>query len=169
MSQKNRILIIVGILAIVALALGLLGWLQARPLVSTAEPEPGRIHIYVDGLFAANVDPTQVSALPNASFKDTEKDKTQEGPRLADVILLYIDESKLQSDSSISVSGARPSNDETKLVTLTWSQVADPANNIILDYPGSGNALKLVSTLPDLDTRDEWVQGIQLIEVTTRP
>ena len=169
MSQKNRILIIVGVLAIVAIALGLLGWIQTRPPVPTTEPEPGRIHVYVDGSFAANVDPIQVSALPNASFKDTEQDKTQEGPRLADVILLYVDESKLQSDSSISVIGVQPSNDQTKEVTLTWGQVTDPASNVILDYSAAGDSLKLVSTLPGLDTRDDWVQGIQRIEVRTHP
>ncbi len=169
MSQKNRILIIVGVLAIVAIALGLLGWFRARPPVSTAEPEPGRIHVYVDGRFTANVDPTQVSALPSASFKDAEKGNTQEGPRLADVILLYVDESKLQSDSSISVSGVQPSNDQTKQVTLTWGQVTDQAGNVLLDYSAAGDSLKLVSTLPGLDTRDDWVQGIQRIEVTTHP
>jgi len=169
MSQKNRILIIVGVLAIVAIALGILGWLQSRTLVPTEEPEPGRIHVYVDGSFTANVDPTQVSALPNASFKDAEKDKTQEGPRLADLILLYVDANKLQPDSSISVTGIQPSNDQTKEVTLTWSQVLDPASNVILDYSATGDALKLVSTLPGLDTRDDWVQGLQRIDVTTSP
>ena len=169
MSQKNRILIIVGVLAIVAVALGLLGWFLARPPVVTAEPEPGRIHVYVDGSFTANVDPIQVSSLPNVSFKDTEQDKTQEGPRLTDVILLYVDESKLQPDSNISVIGIRPSNDQTKEVTLTWAQVADPASNVILDFSAAGDSLKLVSTLPGLDTRDDWVQGIQRIEVTTGP
>jgi len=169
MSQKNRILIIVGILALVAIALGLLGWLQTRSPSSTAEPEPGRIHVYVDGHFTANVDPTQVSALPNASFKDTEKDKTQEGPRLADVILLYVDESKLRPDSSISVTGVQPSDDQIKEATLTWGQVTDPASNVILDLSAAGDSLKLVSTLPGLDTRDDWVQGLQRIDVTTRP
>jgi len=67
------------------------------------------------------------------------------------------------------VIGVQPSNDQTKEVTLTWGQVTDPASNVILDYSAAGDSLKLVSTLPDLDTRDDWVQGIQRIEVTRHP
>lgn len=169
MSQKNRIAVIVGILVVIAIALGVLGWLQARPPSSTAEPEPGRIHVYVDDRFTANVDPSEVTALPNASFVDAEKGNTQKGPRLADVILLYVDEGKLHPDSSIGVSGVQPSNDQTKEAILTWEQVTDPDSNVLLDYSAPGDALKLVSTLPGLDTRSDWVQGIQRIEITTRP
>ena len=40
---------------------------------------------------------------------------------------------------------------------------------MILDVSGDGLTVKLVSTLPRLDTRDEWVQGVSRIEVVTQP
>ena len=100
---------------------------------------------------------------------DTEQGKTQEGPTLRDLVLLYVDEGKLEPGSIVTVSGIRPSSDEAKKATLTWDQIGEPGNNILLDSSSSGDPLKLVSTLPGLDTRDDWVQGVQRIEVTTRP
>jgi hypothetical protein len=168
MSQRNRILIVVAVVALVGGALGLSGLLQ-RGAGTSGEPEAGKIHVYVDGRFVANVDPEQVSALATSSFVDSEKGKTQEGPRLRDVVLLYADEGDLQADSIVKVSGIQPSNDKAKEATVTWGQASESVNNVLLDVSVSSGALKLVSTLPGLDTRADWVQGIQRIEVTTRP
>lgn len=169
MSQRTRIVIIAVVLAVIALALGLLGWLQRRPSASSQEPEPGKIHLYVDGRFEANLLPDDLTALPTASFADAEKGKTQEGPSLADIILLYVQERNLRDESTITVKGVRPSSGAAKEVTLTWIQVAAAENHVLLDFASSGTSAKLVSTLPELDTRDEWVQGVQRIDIRTRP
>lgn len=168
MSQKSRTLVVVVVLALVAIALGLSGLLRGGA-VSSSEPEAGRIHVYVDDRFVANVDPEQVSSLPTSSFVDSEKGKTQEGPRLRDVLLLYLDEGELEPGSIVTVSGIQPSSDEAKEAAVTWDQVTEPGSSVILDVADSGGSLKLVSTLPGLDTRADWVQGIQRIDVTTRP
>lgn len=169
MSQKTRIIAILGIIIVIAVALGVQGWLQGRSSAISAEPEPGRIHVYVDDRFAANVEPSEIGAIPTASFVDAEKGKTQEGPRVKDVILLYVDEGKFQDDSTIIVKGVQASEGEAKEATLTWSQVASIDNNVLFDFSASGDSIKLVSTLPGLDTRDAWVQGVQRIDVKTRP
>ena len=169
MTQKSRIIALVAVLAVVALALLLWGWLQKRPAISSAEPEPGRIHVYLDGRFAANVNPEELAELPIASFVDKEKGKAQEGPRLKDVVLLYVQEEKLRSDSTITLTGVLPSGGASKSASLTWGQIEDPANHVLFDYSSSGDSIKLVSTLAGLDTRDQWVQGIERISITTRP
>jgi len=169
MSTNTRYLIVAGVLAIIALALGLQGWLRRAPSVSSPEPEAGRIHLFVDGSFVANVVPDQVMALPTASFVDAEKGKTQEGPRVKDVALLYVEPEGIPPEATITVSGVSPSDKAAKSATLTWDQVTDPANHLLFDFAASGDSVKLVSTLPQLDTRDEWVQGVQRIEITTQP
>ena len=168
MSQRNRTLLVVAVVALVAGALGLSGLLQ-RGASTSSEPEAGKIHVYVDGRFVANVDPAQVSALATSSFVDSEKGKTQEGPRLQDVLLLYLDEGNLEEGSIIKVNGIQPSNEKAKEATVTWGQASESVNNVLLDVSVSSGSLKLVSTLPGLDTRADWVQGIQRIDVTTRP
>jgi len=169
MSQKNRILIIIAIIVVIAIILALLGQFQNQEPVSTAEPEPGMIHIYLDGDFLANVVPDEITALPTTSFKDTEEGKTQEGPWLQDVILLYVPDKALDPDTTIAVSGIRSSNGGEKLAALTWAQITSPDNHVIFDFASSGTSVKLVSTLPDLDTRDEWIQGVQRIEIISHP
>ncbi len=57
------------------------------------------------------------------------------------------------------------SNHREKEVTLTWAEVTDPANKIMFDISGRGT-LKLVSLLPRLDARDEWVQDTDEISIT---
>ena len=168
MSQRNRTLVVVAVIALVAGALGLSGLLRGGASTSS-EPEAGKIHVYVDDRFVANVDPDQVSALTTCSFVDNEKGKTQEGHRLRDVVLLYLDEGDLEANSIVKVSGIQPSNDQAKEAAVTWDQVSEPSNSVLLDVSVSSGALKLVSTLPGLDTRADWVQGIQRIDVTTRP
>ena len=169
MSHKTRTAVVAGTLLIIALALGLYSWLAKKPTVSSMEPEPGRIHVYVDGHFSANVNPEQVSALSPASFVDPEKGKTQKGPWLKDIVLLYVPEKQLRSDSIITVIGTESGQGPGKKASLTWDQIKDPDNHILFDFSTSGDSVKLVGTSPELDTRSKWVQGDQRIDVTTRP
>jgi hypothetical protein len=77
------------------------------------------------------------------------------------VILLYVNAGKLDADSLVTVS----SSSRDKSATLTWTEVDDPANWVMFDLSNRGT-LKLVSVLEELDTRDEWVQDVDRIEIS---
>ena len=171
MSQNRRMIIVVAVILLLAGAVALYGILGQQRMENAPKdvPQEGMIHVYVDGEFVANVLPSDLSELPAASFKDTEEGKTQEGWWLRDVALLYVDEDKLSDGSEITVSGVRSTTGDLKSVTITWVEAQDLANNVMFDLAGDGQAMKLASTLERLDVRDEWVQGVSRIEITTRP
>jgi hypothetical protein len=81
---------------------------------------------------------------------------------LRDVLLLYVEENKLQDDTQITVS----SSSREKSQTLTWAEVQGQDNNVLFDLSGRGT-LKLVSTIPGFDIRDAWVQDVDKIEILT--
>ena len=168
MSQKTRILIVVGALVLVAIVLAAYGLVAQRQTASVpaSTPQPGMIHLYVDGTFAANVSPTDMKNLPAASFKDTEQGQDQGGWWLRDVIRLYVKESRLSPASKLTVTGTRQG---TKTAAITWAQALDPANNIALDLASDGQSVKLVSTMAGLNTRDQWIQGVTRIDIQTKP
>lgn len=121
---------------------------------------PGSIPITVNGDIIASFTPEAIEHLPEASFKDAEEGKTQQGWLLADVLNFYLDDT-LPDNALILVR----SNHREKEASLTWAEVADPANKIMFDISGRGT-LKLVSLLPRLDTRAEWVQDADEITIT---
>jgi hypothetical protein len=96
------------------------------------------------------------------SFTEAAEGKTQEGWLLRDVVLLQVAASQLKPDSTITVS----STSRGKSVLLTWAEVDDPANNVIFDLSNRGT-LKLAGTLDKLDTREEWIQDADKIEITS--
>ena len=105
--------------------------------------------------------PEDLEQLESASFIDAEEGKTQEGWLLRDVLLLYIKESKLKADTQVTVS----SSSREKAKTLTWAEVVNlPENMVMFDLSGRGT-LKLVSTIPGFDIRDSWIQDVDRIEV----
>jgi hypothetical protein len=80
---------------------------------------------------------------------------------LRDVLLLYVDPGVLESESLIIVS----SSSSQKNTQLTWGQVEQEDNMVMFDLSGRGT-LKLVSKQVEaLDTREEWVQDVDKIEV----
>lgn len=81
---------------------------------------------------------------------------------MCDVILLYVDGKKLKADSLITVS----SHSRNKSAQLTWAEVDEPANMVMFDLSNRGT-LKLVSVLEKLDTRDEWIQDADQIEIAS--
>jgi hypothetical protein len=170
MSQKNRILIVVGIILVLAIGATTYGLvLQSKMNNASSDiPQPNMIHLYVDGKFVANVSPADLNELPAASFTDAEEGKLQEGWWLHGVARLYVNEGKLTASSEIEVAGIRSTTGETKSKTITWEQATEPANNVIFDLSGDGQALKLVSTMPGFDIRDTWIQGINRIDVRTK-
>lgn len=168
MSQRTRILMVVGVLALLAIVFAVYGFAgqQRAASVPASTPQPGMIHLYVDGVFAANVSPADMKNLPAASFKDKEENKEQDGWWLRDVIRLYVQEKRLSPQSTLKVTGVRQG---TKSATVTWAQTLDPANNIAFDLAGDGQSVKLASTLAGLDTRDSWIQGVTRIDLVTKP
>jgi hypothetical protein len=164
MSQKNRILIaLVLLLMIVGVVLGV-DYLQRQNATAQAPAEipPGSIPIYIDGQFVASFVPDDLSQLKSVSFVDAEEGKTQDGWLLRDVLLLYLGEDNLQTNSQVTVS----SSSRGKGQTLTWAEVEDQKNNVMFDLSGRGT-LKLVSTIPGFDIRDAWIQDVDKIELKT--
>jgi hypothetical protein len=160
MSQRLRILIAVSVLVVlVAAVLGVEA--LRRP---SAEPTlaPGSIPIYLDGKLLGGFVPDDLAMLEQVSFVDAEDGKLQEGWLLRDVLLLHSKASKLKPATRIVVT----STSRDKSAELTWAEVEDPANRVMFDLSGRGT-LKLVSVLERLDVRDEWVQDVDKIELTS--
>jgi hypothetical protein len=160
MTQKTRIL--VAVIVLIVLVVVVLGVEALRRAQSEPTLAPGSIPIYLDGKLVGGFVPDDLSQLEQVSFVDAEEGKTQEGWRLSDVLLLHIKERELEPDSIIVVS----SSSRNKSAELTWAEVRDPANWVMFDLSGRGT-LKLVSVLERLDIRDEWVQDVDRIEVSS--
>ena len=165
MSQRTRIVIGVIILLLLVggvLAVDALQRSAASTSSAAGDPSlpPGSIPIYLDGLLAGTFVSEQLEQLEIASFVDAEEGKTQEGPRLADVLLLYVPAGQLNPDTVIVVR----SSGRGKAAELTWAEVEDPDNEVQFDLSGRGT-LKLVSVLERMDVRDEWIQDVDRIDV----
>ncbi|MGC9333502.1 MAG: hypothetical protein ACP5JJ_05095 [Anaerolineae bacterium] len=169
MSQKTRILIAVLVLILLVGAILGVEALRRRSArqagLATGEPTltPGSIPIYVEGKLQSSFSPPDLEALEQASFVDDEEGKTQEGWLLRDVLLLHVKQKQLDPETVIVVS----STSRDKSAELTWAEVDDPANWVMFDLAGRGT-LKLVSVLERLDTRDEWVQDVDRIEIVNQ-
>jgi hypothetical protein len=124
--------------------------------------EPGSIPIYQDGQAIGSFSPADLEHLDKVSFVDDEEGKTQEGWLLRDMLLLHVEEGVLQASTDIVVS----SSSREKAARLTWAEVEDPDNWVMFDLSGRGT-LKLVSVLERLDIRDEWIQDVDRIEITS--
>ncbi len=166
MTQKVRIRLAVRIL--VVLVAGVLGLEALRrqpdgsPVASTVPTlAPGAIPIYLNGQLVAGFIPTDLEQLTQVSFTDAEEGKLQEGWLLRDVLLLHLKPEQLQPETRITVI----SNSRNKSAQLTWTQVNEPTNNVMFDLSNRGT-LKLASVLANLNTRDEWIQDVDRIEVT---
>lgn len=165
MTQRTRVLIALAILiAIVALVVGVELLRRQGGPSATGEPTlaPGSIPIYLNGQLIAGFTPADLQPLAGVSFVDAEDGVEQEGWLLRDVLLLFLDADELSFDARITVS----SSTRGKSVTLTWAEVQEVENTVMFDLSNRGT-LKLVSRLENLDTRDEWVQDVDRIEVTT--
>ena len=160
MSQRTRILIAVGVLIVLVVAV--LGVDALRRAAAEPTLAPGSIPISLDGKLVGGFTPDDLDQLEQVSFVDAEEGKTQEGWLLRDVLLLHVKERRLQPETRIVVT----SSSRNKSAALTWAEVDDPANWVMFDLSGRGT-LKLVSVLARLDIRDEWVQDVDRIEVTS--
>lgn len=169
MSQKTRMLIVIAGLALVAVVLagiGLVSQTQTAQAPATT-PQPGMIHLYVNGAFVANLLPTETQKLTAASFVDKEQGKTQSGYWLRDVIRLYVKESTLSPSTQIIITGVRQGT-EKKSATVTWAETLDPPNNLLFSPSNDGTSVKVASTMDRMSTRDNWIQGLSQIDVGTK-
>ncbi len=168
MSQRTRIIIAVGVIALIGVVILGLEALRARPSSGGAagsEPTvvPGALSIYLDGKLVASFTPADLEKLAKVSFTDAAEEKLQDGWQLADILRLHVADS-LPNTAQITVS----SSSREKSVQLSWAEVAEPANKVIFDLSNRGT-LKLVSVLPKLDDRDEWVQDADRIDIVMKP
>jgi hypothetical protein len=167
MEQNKRILLALGILVvIVGIVLGI-DALRRKAAPAIAVPEQptlaaGSIPIYVDGSLVGGFSPADLENLEQTSFVDAEEGKTQEGWLLSKVLELHVDVGALAPESVIVVS----SSSREKSAELAWGEADDVASMVMFDLSGRGT-LKLVSLMEKLDTRDEWVQDVDKIEITT--
>jgi hypothetical protein len=157
-TQRTRVILALTILVVlVGVVLGI-DTLGRSP--SSAEIPAGHIPIYYQGRLRGTFEPADLVELKEVSFVDAEEGKTQQGWLVRDILLLKFKERDLRPDTLITIS----SSSRNKSAELTWAQVAETANWVMFDVSGRGT-LKLVSVLEDLDTRDEWVQDVDRIEV----
>lgn len=167
MSQTRRILIGLAVLIVIGgVVLGLeyfrgLSLLQPE---ATGTPLPaGSIPIYVDGELAAGFAPNALEVLELVNFVDAEEEKPQDGWLLRDVLLAYLPEGVFTPDTKITVT----SSSRNKTAELSWAEVENRENMVMFDLSNRGT-LKLVSLLEKLDMRDEWIQDVDRIDVTTK-
>lgn len=162
MSLPKRILISVAILIVLAgTVLALDTWrgkIAAQELNDMVEA--GDVPVYMNGELVAAFAAEDLSEMQQVQFTDQEEGKVQEGWRVSSIFEQYFN-TKSFSDS-LQVTIASSSRD--KSITLTWEEINNPDNMVIFDLSGRGT-LKLVSVLEKLDTRDEWIQDVDKIEV----
>lgn len=164
MSQKKRIVLAIVILILLigaVLGIDTLGRLRAA-----SAPEalpPGSVPLYLDGRLVGGVTAQDLAPIGKVSFADKAEGVEQSGWLLRDVILLQVARGKLKPEALIRVS----SSSRGKAAEVTWAEADDPAHRVMFDLSNRGT-LKLVSLLERLDTREEWVQDVDRIEVLTR-
>ena len=163
MSQKMRILI--GLVLVILLGGIVLGLEYVRgqsglPALGQVTLTPGSVPIYLDGELAAAFMPDALQMLAQVSFVDAEDGVQQTGWLLRDVLLAYLPAEGFSAQTTITVI----SSSRDKSIELSWAEVEAEQNMVMFDLSNRGT-LKLVSLLEHLDTRDEWVQDVDRIEV----
>jgi len=165
MNQKTRILIAFGIIILlIGVVIGL-DYVRGQRIATQidASLQPGDIPVYWNGSLRAAFSPADLEPLTPASFIDAEESKTQDGWMLKDILLVYFQENQFSEDTLIKVI----STSREKSMDLTWAEVSNTDNKVMFDLSGRGT-LKLVSLLERLDVRDEWIQDVDRIEISTQ-
>ena len=165
MLQTKRILIGIAVLIILGgVVLGIEYFRGQNSISSTGQITltPGSIPIYLNGDLAAGFVPDSLQTLEQVSFTDSEEGKLQEGWLLKNILLSYLPELSLEPGTKIIVS----SSSRQKSAELSWAEVEDTRNMVMFDLSNRGT-IKLVSLLEEMNTRDEWVQDVDRIEVVS--
>lgn len=164
MNQKNRIIIALVIILILAAVIFALEAWRGRSNSPALDVllESGDVPVYLDGSIIAGFTSADLEGIQQVSFIDDEEGKTQDGWLLRDILAQYVKTDQFHDDVSVIIT----STSRDKEVALTWGEVKNEANMVMFDLSGRGT-LKLVSKLPQLDIRDEWVQDVDKIEIIT--
>lgn len=169
MQSNKRILMLLIVIAVVIVIVIGVTFFQ-RQMVSISWPNAGSptplpagaVPIYLNGELIGGFTPDSLSGLQAARFTDTVENKLQDGWLLKDILLSVAPDINFNSQTQVVVS----SSSRDKSATLSWEEIAPPENLVMFDISNRGT-LKLVSTLPQLDGRDEWVQDVDRIEIKT--
>jgi hypothetical protein len=160
MSQNKRIGLAILVVVLIVGGITAVDLYRRQSMAEALELTPGSVPIYVDGDLVGGIMVADLERLAKSSFVDAEEGKTQEGWPLADILRLHLGDEELLAGSQIIVS----SSSRGKTAVLTWAEIENPDNMLLFDLSGRGT-LKLVSLLERLDTRDEWVQDTDKIEI----
>lgn len=160
-KRKVGMAILVLVLLVVVI-LGVEAARRQRAAQRQGELPPGSVPIYLDGERVGSFSPGDLESLEQVQFKDEEKGKTQRGWLLEEVLAREVESSRLAGGAQVTVS----SSSRGKSITLTWAEISERSNMVMFDLSGRGT-LKLVSRLDQLDTRDEWIQDVDKVEVNT--
>ena len=118
--------------------------------------------MYLDGELVGGFAPADLDKLEKVQLYGCCRRQAAGWLAVARCILLHILRGHaLKPESAIIVS----SSSRGKSAQLTWAEVQDQANMVMFDLSNRGT-LKLVSLLPKLDTREEWVQDVDRIEIS---
>jgi hypothetical protein len=155
------LVLIAGVVVVILATTSVQRLLATRPSGTNTPLPPGSIPIYLNQKFMGAFTPDFLNSMPTLQFTDVYEEKPQDGWALSKVILLVVPERQLDPQSVVVVT----SSSRDKSAKLTWAEVKDPANYVMFDLSNRGT-LKLVSVLPALDGRNEWVQDVDRIDIT---
>jgi hypothetical protein len=166
MSTTKRIVIGVIILALITGAILVIesvrrGGSLYRLLREGSERFSGEcIPVYSENNLLSKFCHENAARLLKRSFVDKKDKKLQEGWLLRDVLLLSVKKEDMKPDTKVRVS----SSSRGKTAELYWKDVNNETNLVLL-APTKKGTLKLASVIKGLDTRTEWVQDVDKIEL----
>ena len=166
MSTTKRV--IIGIIIIAVVAAGILavesirrGGFLYRTLRGGSETFTGEcVPVYAGKNLLAGFCKENAAALAKKSFIDKSEGKKQEGWLLADVLLLSVKKEEMKPGTLVRVE----STGRGKKAVLAWRDIADEANLVLL-APTKQGTLKLAAAMKGLDSRAQWVQDVDRIEI----
>lgn len=161
MSQKARFRIVIIVLMTLVIGLVLGASLRGNQTTNTPLSTTGTVSIYHDGRLVATFTQADLENVERGSFVDSEEGKQQSGPLLHAVLLMFVEEATLSPETQVTIS----SSSRGKSVTLTWAQIADMNNHVLFDASGRGTVKLASSSIESLDTRAEWIQDTDRIEI----
>lgn len=123
-----------------------------RPQLSPVSPGTPAIRLLLPGKRLVLVSRQQVLSLPPVAFGD------QQGYRLADLVSPYLGK---QKPVRVRVASSLRGNQ----AVLTWAQVGDPENSVLLVPARHRPTFKVVGAFPGLNNRGQWVRDLTDIEV----
>jgi len=162
-SKKRIILAVVILIAVTAVILVIDSFQRGGTLYryfTTGEFSGNCVPIYAGTVERARFCSSDAEKLTSFSFTDKSEQKLQQGWFLCDIIKLYLKDNELGPKTTVTVE----STARKKKAELRWKDLADRSKMVILAVSRQGT-LKLVSTMEGLDSREQWIQEVDRIEV----